>query len=131
MDRLLGLSAANNHPCGRWALELGRAEQKTRECGCDMRLFAGGRGGEIGSGLPADIIGGKRNGVIVPACVSMYVSRLMLGHCFGPIRRPAARRSSASACAALRVTVSTCGGPSVNAELGTWEPGPLAWLRLV
>jgi hypothetical protein len=33
--------------------------------------------------------------------------------------------------AALWVTVSTFGGPSVNAELGAWEPGPLAWLRPV
>ena len=32
---------------------------------------------------------------------------------------------------ALRVTVSICDGPSVNAELGTWEPGPLARLRQV
>ena len=29
-------------------------------------------------------------------------------------------------CVALRVTVSIRDGPSVNAELGTWEPGPLA-----
>jgi len=32
---------------------------------------------------------------------------------------------------ALRVTVSIRDGPSVNAELGTWEPGPLARLRQV
>ena len=32
---------------------------------------------------------------------------------------------------ALRVTVSICDGPSANAELGTWEPGPLARLRQV
>ena len=34
-------------------------------------------------------------------------------------------------CVALRVTVSICDGPSANAELGTWEPGPLARLRQV
>ncbi|WP_353071226.1 hypothetical protein [Tunturiibacter gelidiferens] len=32
---------------------------------------------------------------------------------------------------ALRVTVSSFAGPSANAELGTWEPGPLARLRQV
>ena len=32
---------------------------------------------------------------------------------------------------ALRVTVSICDGPSANAELGAWEPGPLARLRQV
>jgi ParB family chromosome partitioning protein len=36
-----------------------------------------------------------------------------------------AERTSAT----LRVTVSTCGGPSVNAELGTWERGTLTSLR--
>lgn len=32
---------------------------------------------------------------------------------------------------ALRVTVSIFAGPSANAELGTWEPRPLARLRQV
>jgi hypothetical protein len=32
-----------------------------------------------------------------PAGVSRNVSRLVLGHCFGPVQRPAAQRSSASA----------------------------------
>jgi hypothetical protein len=37
---LLGLSATNKPSCGRCAFERDRAEQKTREYGCDMRLFA-------------------------------------------------------------------------------------------
>jgi len=56
---------------------------------------------------------------------------LCTGSRFGPIRRPAASSLFCFACGALRVTVSTFGGPSVNAELRPWEAGPLAWLRLV
>ena len=57
---LLGLSATNKPSSGRCAFEHNRAEQKTREYGCDMRLFAGGLDGESESGLPVNSIGGKR-----------------------------------------------------------------------
>ena|ERR1700679_384772 len=57
---LLGPSAANKPSCRRCAFERGRAERKTRECGCDMRLFAGGLDGESESGSPVDCIGGKQ-----------------------------------------------------------------------
>jgi hypothetical protein len=58
----------------------------------------------------------------------------------GPMRRPAAgslfcfdstpsrnnRAPGTPDCIALRVTVSICDGPSVNAELRPWESRPLA-----
>ena len=67
-------------------------------------------------------------------------------HASGPFRRPAARRRSASPAAPLRGLGSSQNkfvnarqraphkllpGPAKKALLGTWEPGPLAWLRLV
>jgi len=55
----------------------------------------------------------------------------MLGHCFGAYATPGGAALFCFDCIALRVTVSTFGGPSVNAELGTWESRPLAWLRPV
>ena len=55
----------------------------------------------------------------------------MLGHCFGAYATPGGTALFCFDCIALRVTVSTCGGPSVNAELGTWESRPLARLRPV
>ena len=58
-------------------------------------------------------------------------SRFMLGHCFGAYPAPCGSALFCFRFAALRVTVSIFDGPSVNAELGTWEPGPLAWLRRV
>ena len=60
-----------------------------------------------------------------------YLSRFMLGHCFGACPPPGGTALFCFRFAALRVTVSICDGPSVNAELGTWEAGPLAWLRPV
>ena len=126
----LALNAAHNQSPSRGALERVGLRLKTRAIGAESRFFAEVMGGRGEVRLPVDCICGKRNEDTVQLCVSPHVSRLMLGHCFGPVRRPAARRSSASL-RALWVTVSTCGGPSVNAELGTWEPGPLAWLRPV
>jgi hypothetical protein len=56
---------------------------------------------------------------------------IMLGHCFGAYATPGGTALFCFDCIALRVTVSTCGEPSANAELGTWESRPLAWLRPV
>lgn len=55
----------------------------------------------------------------------------MLGHCFGVYPTPGGSALFCFGYAALRVTVSICDGPSVNAELGTWESDPLARLRPV
>jgi hypothetical protein len=63
-------------------------------------------------------------------CLQLRIP-FMLGHCFGPKPAPCGSALFCFRFAALRVTVSTFGGPTVNAELGTWEPGPLAWLRRV
>ena len=55
----------------------------------------------------------------------------MLGHCFGVYTTPGGSALFCFRFAALRVTVSICDGPSVNAELGAWESDPLARLRPV
>jgi hypothetical protein len=128
---LPGLSATNKPSYGSWAFARGSAEQKTSGFSSDMRLFAGGLDGERVSGLPLDCIVRRTMEDIVLSCVSHINPASHSVTASVPNRRPAARRSSASAYAALRVTVSTCGGPSANAELGTWESGTLAWLRRV
>jgi hypothetical protein len=53
------------------------------------------------------------------------------GHASGPKPAPGGSALFCFDFVALRVTVSSCAGPSANAELGTWEPGPLARLRQV
>ena len=93
----LAHNAAHNHSPSRNALEHVYRCLKTSGIGGDSRFFAGVMGERSEVGLPVDSICGKRNEDTVQLCVSPHASRLMLGHCFGPIRRPAARRSSASA----------------------------------
>jgi hypothetical protein len=73
----------------------------------------------------------KRTGDFGPMGFIRLVSRPLLGV---TLRGYPAPFGSALFCfdfVALRVTVSIRDGPSVNAELGTWEPGPLARLRQV
>ena len=57
-----------------------------------------------------------------PACVCRSVSRLLLGHGFGPIRRPAARRSSASATHPSRSTPDLSGTPDFTPPYGLRFP---------
>jgi len=127
---LLGLNATNKPSCRRCAFERGSAEQKTRESGSDMRLFAGRLDGESESGLPVDSISGKRMSSLLirvsPSTNPAFTRSLLRGQT--DARRQA--RSSASA-KPPSVTVSICDGPSVNAELRPWESAPLARLRHV
>lgn len=131
---LPGLSAMNKPSFGRCAFERDHAEQKTREYGCDMRLLSGSLDGESESGLPVDSIGGKR--------MSSFFSRV------SPTTNPAFTRSLLrgqtdaqrhGALLLLRLPSKSFRNehrkhfdePTVNAELGTWESAPLAWLRRV
>jgi hypothetical protein len=76
--------------------------------------------------------------------VCRYVSRLLLGHSFGAFPAPGGTRSSASHSAPLRGLGSSQNkfanrgkrrpanffrAPPRKQPFGTWEPGPLAWLR--
>ena len=78
--------------------------------------------------------------------VCRYVSRLLLGHSFGALPAPGGTQSSASHCAPLRGLGSSQNksanhgkrrranffrAPPRKQTFGTWEPGPLAWLRPV
>jgi hypothetical protein len=78
--------------------------------------------------------------------VCRYVSRLLLGHSFGAFPAPGGTRSSASHSAPLRGPGSSQNkfanhgkrrpanffrAPPRKQTFGTWEPGPLAWLRPV
>ena len=50
----------------------------------------------------------------------------LLGHCFGAYATPGGKLALLLCYRTLRVTVSICDGPSVNAELRPWESRPLA-----
>lgn len=81
-----------------------------------------------------------------PACVCRYVSRLLLGHCFGGYPAPCGTRSSASRSVPLwgpgssqnkfansgkKHRANFFRAPPRKRTFDTWEPGPLAWLRPV
>ena len=97
MNRLLGHCAASNYPRPGRAFEYYSAEQKTSEIGREMPLFARRPGGKSGSGLPVGYIGGKRQECLVLPGVSHINAASCSVTASGSIRRPAARRSSASA----------------------------------
>jgi hypothetical protein len=79
--------ANENSPLQR-ALECGRAEQKTGDSECEIRLFVRRSSGSSGSELPADGIAGKWRDRIVLMGVSPVQSRFLLGHCFGANATP-------------------------------------------
>lgn len=66
-----------------------------------------------------------------PKRVCRSVSRPLLGVTLGGNSAPCGSALFCFGFAAPWVTVSSFAGPSANAELGTWEPGPLARLRQV
>jgi hypothetical protein len=73
----------------------------------------------------------KRTGDFGPMGFIRLVSRPLLGVTLRGYPAPCGSALFCFDFVALRVTVSIRDGPSVNAELGTWEPGPLARLRQV
>jgi hypothetical protein len=130
MTSLLGHGGTNRTSLLLCALEHGCAEQQTRDSGCEMRFFVLRSGNEeCGSGFAGHWIYGiaKKRGVCI---VQMRVSPDQFLTCSvtasGPLRRPAASSLFCFVSDALRVTVSICDGPSVNAELRPWESRPLA-----
>ena len=150
MNSLLGHGEANEILPLLCVLEHGRAEQPTRDTGCEMRCLVsrtGSRGQaarEVGSGVAGHWTDGivRKQRVCI---VQMRVSPVQFLTCSvtasGLLRRPAAsslfcfdsttpshnnRVPRPPDFIALRVTVSICDGPSVNAELRPWESRPLA-----
>jgi len=130
MTSLLGHGVANGISPLLRAFEGGRSEQQTSDTGCAMRLFVQWSSGEeSGSGFAGHWTDGiaRKRGVCM---VQMRVSPAQFLTCSvtasGPMRRPAASSLFCFDFIALRVTVSICDGPSVNAELRPWESRPLA-----
>ena len=127
MKSLLGHGEANEISPLLCALERDHAEQKTCDAGCEMRLFVQRSGARSGSGLP---VKWHRQEARRLHCsdVCLPVPFLTCSvTASGPLRRPAASSLFCFPTAhPLRVTVSICDGPSVNAELRPWESRPLA-----
>jgi hypothetical protein len=99
MRSLLGHGGTNGTSPLLCALEHGRAEQQTRDTGCEMRLFIQRSGDEkCGSGFAGhwtDGIARKRRVCIVQMQVSPVQFLTCSVTASGLLRRPAARRRSA------------------------------------
>jgi hypothetical protein len=131
MQSLLGHGEANGITPLLCALERDHAEWKTRDAGCEMRLFVPRSDGEkvdlVCRGMASP---GSGSSVVLEGCLPVpFLTSSVTAS--GPLRRPAAGSLFCFDCIALRVTVSICDGPSVNAELRPWESRPLAQLRKV
>ncbi len=126
MQSLLGRGEANEIPPTLCALKRGHAERKTRDSGCKMRPVvqrSAARSGDMvcrGMASPESV-----ESVVLEACLPIpFLTSSVTAS--GPMRRPAAGSLFCFDFIALRVTVSICDGPSVNAELRPWESRPLA-----
>jgi hypothetical protein len=137
--------AGSSHlsPC---LLEQANQSLPTRNGGGGQRPSYGGYAGsnraEIASNFRSQCA--DENFALERVC--RYVSRLWLGHSFGASPAPSGTRSSASHLAPLRGLGSSQNkldthgkerranffrAPPRKQTFGTWEPGPLAWLRPV
>ena len=87
------------------ALETGNPWQTARESGENNLAFLGGKRRSNGSAIASDFCSQSTDENFGPMCVCRYVSRLLLGHCFGAIPSPGGTASLCFGYAALRVMV--------------------------
>jgi len=126
MKSLIGHGEANRITPFLYALERSNSEWKTRDAGSEMRLFVPRSDGEKVDLVCRGMASPGSGSSVVLHRVSRVPFLTSSVTASGPMRRPAASSLFCFDCIALRVTVSICDGPSVNAELRPWESRPLA-----
>ena len=87
------------------ALETANPWQTARESGENSLSFLGGQRRSNGSAIAPDFCSQSTDENFGPVCVCRYVSRLLLGHCFGAIPAPGGTAPLCFGYAALRVMV--------------------------
>jgi hypothetical protein len=87
------------------ALETANPWQTTRESGQNSLSFLGGQRLSNGSAIAPDFRSQSTDENFGPVGVCRYVSRLLLGHCFGAIPAPGGTAPFCFGYAALRVMV--------------------------
>ena len=85
-----------------------RAEVSVQTCngGGEWRASCGGHANSNRAAFVADFHSLSADENFAPSCVCRYVSRLVLGHCFGAYPAPCGSSLFCFGFAALRVTVS-------------------------
>lgn len=99
--------------------------------GCDRPPFCKSVGSRFELRVGLTIVARKQRDDVGPVGIFRVVSRPLLGVTLRGYPAPCGSALFCFGFATLRVTVSSFTRPSANAELGTWEPGPLARLRQV
>ena len=127
-------------------LESANKSLSTRNCGGDWRRSYGGPCCSNRTAIAVNFRSQCADDNFALERVCRFVSRLLLGHCFGAFPAPGGTRSSASHCAPLWGLGSSQNkfenhgqerlsnffrAPPRKQTFGTWEPGPLAKLRPV
>ena len=101
----LAANSAASPSLSLMALETANPWQTARESGENSLSFLGGQKRSNGSAIAPDFCSESTDVNFGPVCVCRYVSRLLLGHCFGAIPSPGGTESLCFGYAALRVMV--------------------------
>ena len=88
-----------------WALETANPCQTAQESGENCLSFLGGQRRSNEPAIVQDVCRQRTDENFGPMCVCRYVSRLLLGHCFGAIPPPGGTAPLCFGYAALRVMV--------------------------
>ena len=86
-------------------LETANPGQAVRESGENCLSFLGGQSRSNASAIASNFCSQATDENFGPVCVCRYVSRLLLGHCFGAIPAPGGTAPLCFGYAALRVMV--------------------------
>jgi hypothetical protein len=142
----LAANPADFHHLSPWLVERAIAGLSSRNDGGELHPSCGGHADSNPAAIAANFRSQCADENFALARVCRYVSRLLLGHSFGAFPAPGGTRSSASHLAPLRGLGSSQNkfanhgkrrranffrAPPRKQTFGTWEPGPLAWLRPV
>ena len=98
-------NSAASPSLSQMALETANPWQTARESGEHSLSFLGGQKRSNGSAIARDFCSQSTDENFGSVCVWRYVSRFLLGHCFGAIPAPGGTASLCFGYAALRVMV--------------------------
>ena len=101
----LAANSAASPSLSLWVPETASPCQTARESAENCLSFLGGQSGSNISAIAPDFCSQSTDENFGPACVCRYVSRLLLGHCFGANPAPGGTAPLCFGYAALRVMV--------------------------
>jgi len=101
----LAANSAASPSLSLWALEAANPCQTARESAENCLSFLGGQRRSNGCAIVPDFCSQSTEENFGPMCVCRYVSRLLLGHCFGANPAPGGTAPLCFGYAALRVMV--------------------------